>query len=190
MKKSLGGNTILYPTPVWVIGSFDKNGKPNAMTASWSGICCSKPPAVAIAIRKPRYTYENIMAKKAFTVNIPSEKYAKEADYFGIISGRDVDKFSATGLTVVKSTLIDAPYIKEFPMAIECKLLDTLEVGIHTLFVGEIIDVKCDEDLLGENNMPNMEKLKTFAFDPGTRKYYKTGAYLAQGFSIGKEIRK
>lgn len=91
MKKSIGGNTILYPTPVLVVGTYDAEGKPNVMTVAWGGICCSDPPCVAIALRKATYTYGNIVLQKAFTVNIPSEKHARCADYFGIASGKTAD---------------------------------------------------------------------------------------------------
>lgn len=83
MKKSLGAKTLVYPTPVFVVGTYDKAGKPNAMTASWGGICCSQPPCVAVSLRKATYTHGNILARKAFTISIPSEEYVKQADHFG-----------------------------------------------------------------------------------------------------------
>jgi flavin reductase (DIM6/NTAB) family NADH-FMN oxidoreductase RutF len=187
MKKSLGARTLVGPTLVWVIGSYDKDGKPNVMTAAWVGICCSKPPSVAISLRKATYTYGNIMERKAFTVNIPSEKYVREADYFGISSGKDVDKFSATGLTPVKSELVDAPYVQEFPLVLECKLTHTIEIGLHTQFIGEILDVKIDEAMLGEKGLPDIEKIKPFLFSPEIRTYHKVGEYLGQAFSIGRK---
>lgn len=188
MKKSLGARTLVCPTPVWVIGSYDKDSKPNVMTAAWVGICCSKPPSVAISLRKATYTYGNIMERKAFTVNIPSEKYVREADYFGITSGKDVDKFSATGLTPVKSELVDAPYVQEFPLVLECKVTHTIEIGLHTQFIGEILDVKVDEVMLEEKGLPDIEKIKPFLFSPEIRTYHKVGEYLGQAFSIGRKI--
>jgi flavin reductase (DIM6/NTAB) family NADH-FMN oxidoreductase RutF len=152
MKKSIGAKTIVYPTPVFVIGSYDKAGKPNVMTAAWGGICCSRPPCVAVSLRKATYTYGNIMEHKAFTINIPSENYVTEADYFGLVSGKEKDKLSAAGLTPVKSDLVNAPYVQEFPLVLECTVLHTLEIGLHTQFVGEIIDVKADEAVLGEKS--------------------------------------
>jgi flavin reductase (DIM6/NTAB) family NADH-FMN oxidoreductase RutF len=80
MKNSLGAKTILPTTPVWVVGTYDKEGKPNVMTAAWGGICCSQPPCIYVSLRKATYTYSNILERKAFTVSIPSEAYAKEAD--------------------------------------------------------------------------------------------------------------
>jgi flavin reductase (DIM6/NTAB) family NADH-FMN oxidoreductase RutF len=189
MKKSIGDKTIIFPTPVLVVGTYDKSGKPNLMTAAWGGICCSKPPCVAIALRKATYTYGNIVERKAFTVNILSESHVKEADYYGIATGRDEDKFSKTGITPVKSDIVDAPYGKEFPMVLECSLLHTLEIGLHTQFIGEIMDIKADEEALGDNGVPDIEKVKSFLFDPANRRYYGFGRYLGQAFSIGKELK-
>jgi len=187
MKKSLGARTLVSPTPVWVIGSYDKDSKPNVMTAAWVGICCSKPPSVAISLRKATYTYSNIVERKAFTVNIPSEKYVRETDYFGIASGKDVDKFLATGLTPVKSELVDAPYVQEFPLVLECKVIHTIEIGLHTQFIGEILDVKADETVLGEKGLPDIEKIRPLLFSPEVRTYHKVGDYLGQAFSIGRK---
>jgi flavin reductase (DIM6/NTAB) family NADH-FMN oxidoreductase RutF len=82
------------------------------------------------------------MERKSFTVSVPSESYAKEADYFGIASGKKVDKFEKTGLTPVKSGLVDAPYVGEFPLVLECRLIKIVKIGLHTEFVGEILDVR------------------------------------------------
>ena len=80
----------------------------------------------------------------------PPKSTSKQADYFGLVSGRNTDKFAATKLTPVKSTLVDAPYVKEFPLVLECKLVHVAELGLHTQFVGEVIDVKTDESVIGE----------------------------------------
>ena len=115
------------------------------------------------------------MARKAFTVSIPSETYVKDADYFGLVSGKDVDKFAVSGLTPIKSQLVDAPYVAEFPLIIECKLLHTFEIGLHTMFVGEIMDVKADPEVLGEDGSLDVQKLRPFFFDSDTRRYFKLG---------------
>lgn len=189
MKKSVGAKTLVYPAPVWIVGSYDAEGKPNGMTAAWGGICCSSPPCVSVSLRKATYSYGSIMEREAFTLNLPSEKYASEADYFGMASGKNTDKFSAAGLTPIRSEHVDAPYIEEFPMILECKLRHTLEVGLHTLFVGEIMDVKADEDVFGENGHPDIEKVRPLVFSPEARAYHGIGQYVGAAFSIGKEIR-
>jgi len=189
-KLSLGARTIFFPAPVWVIGSYDKNGKPNAMTSAWVGICCSKPPCIMISLRKETYTFGNIMERKAFSVNIPSESYAKETAYFGTVSGRDIDKFSVTGLTPVKCDLVDAPYIKEFPIIIECNLLQTHELGSHTMFIAEIMDVKADKSMIGKNDLPDIEKVKPFVFTPRSSNFYGIGKYLGNVSSLAKKVKK
>ncbi len=189
MKKSLGVKTLAFPTPAWVVGTYDNEGKPNVMTIAWGGIWCSKPRCVNISLRKETYSYDNIIKKKAFTINIPSENYVKEADYFGIATGRDTDKFADTGLTPVKSDLVDAPYVEEFPLILECKMTHNTEIGTHTLFVGEIVDVKADESVLGEEGLPDINKVLPILFAPEIRTYHGVGKTLGKAFSIGKEIQ-
>ena len=188
MKKSIGARTLVYPTPAFVIGTYDNDGRANVMTAAWAGICCSKPPCVAVSLRKSRYSYDNIVARKAFTVNVPSEDYVKETDYFGIASGRKKDKFAATGLTPIKSDLVDAPFIDEFPFALECRLLDKIEIGVHTQFIGEIVDIKADEKVLNDTGIPAIERVKPILYAPELNAYYGVGNCLGKAFSIGKEI--
>jgi len=159
------------------------------MTAAWGGICCSKPPCVTVSLRKATYTYGNILEQKAYTLSVPSEKYVKEADYFGMVSGRDEDKFFATGLTPVRSELVNAPYVEEFPIILECKLLHTFEIGLHTQFIGEIRDVKADGDLLRKDGLPDMEKVKPVVFGPGVHSYYGIGDFLGDAFSLGKAFK-
>ncbi len=188
MMKSLGAKTLIYPAPVLVVGTYDKAGKPNVMTASWGGICCSQPPCVAVSLRKVTYSHGNILAREAFTISIPSEKYVKEVDYFGLVSGRNADKFAATKLTPVKSKLVDAPYVKEFPLVLECKLVHVAELGLHTQFVGEVIDAKADESIIGDDGAIDVKKLKPLVFTPDTQDYYGIGSYKGKVFSAGKGI--
>jgi flavin reductase (DIM6/NTAB) family NADH-FMN oxidoreductase RutF len=169
-----------------MIGTYDMKGKPNLMTAAWGGICCSKPPCLYVSLRKATHTYGNIMGRKAYTVNIPSEKYVREADYTGMVSGRDEDKFGKTGLTPIKSSLVDAPYIGEFQLVLECKVIQTIEIGLHTEFIGEILDVKADESVLDSQGYPDIEKVRPLIFTPGAGVYHGVGRELGKAFSIGK----
>lgn len=188
MKRSIGAKTIIYPTPVLIVGSYDKAGKPNVMTAAWGGISCSDPPCVSISLREATYTHGNITHQKAFTLNIPSQGQLAEADYFGMVSGRDRDKFSSTGLTPIKSELVNAPYIDEFPLVLECKLYKTLQLGLQTQFTGKIEDVKVNEDLTDARGNPDIKKIKPVLYDPAGIAYYGVGKFLGGAFSRGKEI--
>ena len=115
MKKSIGPRTMAFPTPVWVVGTYDEDGKPNAMTAAWASICCSKPPAIGVSLRKATYSYGNIVQHQAFTISVPSEAHAREADYLGMATGKEVNKFAAARLTPVASTLWMPPTWPNFP---------------------------------------------------------------------------
>ena len=188
MKKSLGAKTLVYPTPVLVVGTYDKAGKPNVMTVSWGGICCSQPPCVAVSVRKATYTYSNILERKAFTISIPSEEHVKQVDYFGLVSGRTMDKFAATKLTPVKSKLVDAPYVKEFPVVLECQLVHVFELGVHTQFVGEVLDAKVEESALGMGTSVDLKKIKPLIFVPDNQDYYGIGNFVGKVFSVGQGV--
>ena len=189
MKTSMGAKTIVYPAPVLIVATYDGAGKPKAMAAAWGGICCSRPPCVAVSLRKATYTYGNIVARKAFTINIASEGFVREADYFGIASGRSKDKFVATGLTASRSELVDAPYIDEFPLVVECTLLHTIEIGLHTQFIGEVLDVKAEESALGADGRLDIERVKPILYAPENQAYYGIGKFLGEAFSLGKGIQ-
>jgi len=190
MKKSLGAETIVAPTPVWIVCSYDAGGKPNGMTVAWGGVCCSKPPCVTASIRKATYSFASIMTRKAYTVNILSEEHLARVDYFGIASGRDHDKFSETGLTPVKSDLVEAPYIDEAALVLECTLAHTLEIGLHTMFIGEIMDAKGEESILDARGKPDISKIRPVVYTPKTRSYHGIGQYLGDAYTVGKSFKK
>jgi len=190
VKKSIGADTLAYPSPVWCVGSYDAQGRPNVMTIAWGGICCSKPPAVTVSLRRATYTYGCIQEHGAYTVSIPSLQYASQADYFGIVSGRNTDKFKDTGLTAVPSERVDAPYVGEFPLILECKVMHTHEIGLHTQFIGEIVNVLADDDILNAKGLPLMDKAAPFVYGTGTREYWALGETIGRGFDIGNKYRQ
>ena len=187
MKKSFGAKALIFPTPVWCVGSYDTNGNPNVMTIAWGGICCSKPPCVTISLRKATYTYGNIMERQAYTLSVPSQHQVQEADYFGMVSGRNTDKFKETGLTPMKSERVDAPYVGEFSMILECKVIHHYEIGLHTHFVGEILDVKIEDSMLTDEGTPDIEKIRPIVFSPEVRKYHTIGKFIGKAFEVGKK---
>ena len=190
MKKSLGAKTLAQPTPVWAVSAYDEHGKPNAMIAAWGGICSSQPPSMTVSLRPSRHTYAGIMKHKAFVINVCPKWLAAEADYLGMVSGGKEDKFAVTGLTPVRSDAVEAPYIEEFPLVIECELIHSYELGVHTMLVGEIKDVKCDEDKLIDGTHPDVTKILPLIFAPGTRDYHTVGECVGKGFSMGKKYMK
>jgi flavin reductase (DIM6/NTAB) family NADH-FMN oxidoreductase RutF len=188
MKQSIGAKTLAMPTPVWLVGTYDAEGKPNVMTAAWGGICCSQPPCIAISLRKATYSYASIVARRAFTISVPSEAQAKEADFVGSVSGGKMDKFAACNWNPVRSELVDAPYVAEALLVLECRLFHSLEIGLHTQFVGEIVDVKADLSVIGEKGYPDIDKVKPLIWDPAHQGYYGIGTLLGKAREIGKVI--
>jgi len=169
---------------VWIIGSYDAAGMANGMTAAWVGICNSKPPCVYASIRRSRHTYDGVVKHQAFTVCVPSAAHAREADYLGIASGRDGDKLARAGLTAVRSDLVEAPYIDEFPVAMECRLHQTMDLGSHTVFIGEVLDVKVEEAGLTDGQ-PDADKLDVFVW---LDEYRRLGESLGRAFHIGRDL--
>ncbi len=190
MKKSFGKTPLIFPTPTWCIGVYDDEGKPNVMTIAWGGICCSDPVCMAVCTRSATYTHAFMMKNKAFTISVADTRHAKEADYFGMVSGRNHDKFAKTGLTAEKGKFVNAPYVAEFPMIIECTLKQTVELGLHTEFVGEVQDVRVDEEYLDEKGGLNMAKLSPLLYAPEESMYYKVGEPVGSAFTLGKEFLK
>ena len=160
------------------------------MTSAWGGICCSKPPAVTISLRKATYTYGCILERGAYTISVPSDRFVAEVDYFGIASGKNTDKFKDTGLTAVASDKVDAPYVGEFPLILECKVIHTHEIGLHTQFVGEIVDIKAEEEILNEKGKPRMDKIAPFVYGHGVREYWGLGEIVGRAFDAGRKYTK
>jgi flavin reductase (DIM6/NTAB) family NADH-FMN oxidoreductase RutF len=184
MKKSIQPQALLFPNPVLVVCTYDADGKPNAATLAWGGIASSAPPAISIALQKPRHTYEALMNRKAFTVNLVPAKYAAEADYFGLASGRDADKFAVTGLTPVRSEIVDAPYIAEFHYALECEVIHALDLGRHTLFIGEV------KGTIVEDGAATPWGGDIISWNAATREYFTQGATVATAFDAGRKFIK
>jgi flavin reductase (DIM6/NTAB) family NADH-FMN oxidoreductase RutF len=198
MKKSLGPKVFGFPAPVFMVGSYNENAQANVMNAAAAGACCLSPPCVYVSLREATRTYHNIMRNKAFTISIPSQEQVVEADYFGMASGKNVDKFEATGLTPVNSDLVYSPYVNEFSVVMECLLKETVNLGSHTMFIGEVIDLKADEDVTTKINVKSdlelvkvdLEKSKPFIYDLSLRGYYKLGEKIGNGFSDGLKYFK
>ena len=191
MKLSLPGQTILLPSPVLIIGTYGPDGRPNIMNAAWGGIASSNPPCISVSLREATLSYHNIKETSAFTVNIPSEKYFKEADFVGMVSGREHDKFKETGLTPEKSKLVNAPIVKEFPYTLECRLIKQNDLGSHTMFIGEIVGMEADDEVLSPHKLPDIEKVRPMLWGSfGSPAYYTIGDRLGDAFTVGKELQR
>lgn len=190
MKKAqLGPKTLLYPMPAFLVGA-DVNGKPNFMTAAWSGIACSTPPMLTVALQHHRFTLKGIREQGVFSVNVPSVDIVKETDYCGIVSGGKEDKVAACAFKVFYGVLKKAPMIEQCPVNLECRLMHSLHLGSHALLVGQIEEVHVSEDCLSDGE-PDVLKINPLIYCTGADKaYYRFGERVAEAFSVGLEIKK
>jgi flavin reductase (DIM6/NTAB) family NADH-FMN oxidoreductase RutF len=190
MKKiTLGAQTLVYPMPAFLIGA-NVAGKANFMTAAWSGIACSKPPMVSVALQHHRHTLKGIKENGTFSVNVPSQDQVKETDYCGIVSGTKQDKAADCSFTVFYGQLKTAPLIEQCPLNLECKVVHILNLGSHALIVGQIEETHVSEACVTDG-LPDADKLKPIIYSPGAEKrYYTLGAPLAKAFSVGQDFKK
>jgi len=185
-KKSIGAHPYLYPEPIMLVGTYDSYGKPNIATIAWAGICNADPVLVGLAMRSSRYTHSAIIARKAFTISIPTQDMAATTDFAGLATGRKIDKFTVAGLTPVASDVIDAPYVAECPVVLECFLSQQIELPSHTYFIGEVLDIKAEEACLtASGEHPDILKVMPMAYDAGENAYYSLNKLIGKAFSIG-----
>jgi flavin reductase (DIM6/NTAB) family NADH-FMN oxidoreductase RutF len=187
-KKELKPTIALYPNPVVLATSVDDKGKPNVCTLAWAGVVCSEPPEIGISIRPSRYSHELISKTREYVVNIPTSDILEETDYCGMVTGKKVDKFKETKLTPVKAKKVKPPLIMECPVNLECKVKDIIKLGAHDLFIGEIVNINADADVMDSPTSINFGKLKAIIWNPISREYYSLGKSLGEyGFSQKKK---
>ena len=181
-KVKLGAQTLLYPMPAVLVGAM-VNAKPNFMTAAWCGIAASDPPAISVALRRARYTFEGVEATGTFSINVPSADQARIVDFCGIYSGHRQDKSEI--FQVEFGALESAPLIAACPIKHECKVIHTLDLNSHVLFVGEIMETYINEDCLSDGR-PDTAKIDPLIYSTGTQQYHRLGEAVGKAFSIGK----
>ena len=185
MRKNFGVKNWLYPMPVFIVGSYDENGVPNAMNAAWGGIYDTN--LVMVCLADDHKTTENIKKSGAFTISFATAKTVAPCDYVGIVSANDVaDKFDRAGFHATRSEHVNAPIIDELPMTVECKLLKFNEDGIC---IGEIVNVSADESILDGEGKIDAKKLDPIIYDSISHAYWNFGEKVGQAFYDGKKIK-
>ena len=186
MRKNFGAKAMCYPMPVFIIGTYNADGTPNAMNAAWGGI--SEETEITICVDSSHKTAENLMARKAFTVSMGTADAMVACDYVGIVSGnKEPDKFAKAGFHATKSEFVDAPLIDELPMALECEVISYDEESCR--LVGQIVNVCADESVLGENGKVDVSKLKPITYDPVNHHYLVLGQKVGQAFHDGTALK-
>ncbi len=184
MRKNFGPKPIVYPMPVFIIGTYDNHGVPNAMNAAWGGI--SEENEISICISADHKTTENILLNKEFTVSIATSEYVAECDYVGIESGKNLNKLERCGLHTERSESVNAPLILELPMALECKLKSYDPEACR--LVGEIINVCAEETILTDGKIDPM-KLRPIIYDSSNHGYHVMGDRVGCAFKEGLKFK-
>ena len=189
MKKDLGVVPAVYPMPVLMVAAYDKNEKVNVMNVAWGQIC--DMDKIILFIGEGKRTWLNIQESKAFTVALADEAHMDVADFFGIASGNKIDdKFERTGYHAVKSDKVHAPVIEEFPVVMECELLEFLESEHVSGIVGRILNVKAEESVLADDGKVDAAKLHALMFDQFRNGYYATGERVGTAWNAGAALMK
>ncbi|MCR5176790.1 MAG: flavin reductase family protein [Anaerovibrio sp.] len=187
MRKNFGAKPWSYPQPVFIIATYNQDGTPNAMNAAWCGIHSANE--VCICMGAKHKTTENIEAKKAFTISMADVEHMVACDYIGLVSGvNEADKFSKAGFTAEKSEFVDAPLIKELPMALECEVVSYNKSTGE--LIGKIVNVSIDECVLTPEGTVDVKKLAPITFDPVNNKYLKIdGEAIGNAFKDGAKLK-
>lgn len=160
--------------------------RPNVLTIAWTGIVNTIPPMTYISVRPQRHSYQLIKESGEFVINLTTRDLVRAADYCGVKSGAQVDKFAEMHLTPEPASQVAAPLIAESPINLECRVKEVLPLGSHHMFLADIVAVQVDERYLDETGKLHMERCKLAAFAHGT--YYALGEQLGNfGYSVKKK---
>ena len=185
MRKDFGKKTIITPLPVVIIGTYDENGVPNAMNAAWAGQVDSDQIIVSLSKHK---TTDNLELKKEFTVSFATKDTVTASDYFGIESGRNVNKIEKAGFHAVKRAYVDAPIFTEYPLTLECRVVELQPDTEGYLLIGETVNMSADESVLTDGKI-DLGKVEPVMFDSAMNKYRVVGEVVADAFKEGMKLK-
>ncbi len=166
-KQEWKASTMLNPVPVVMAACADGEGRPNIITIAWTGTVCSDPPMVSISVRPERYSHGLITNSRHFTLNLVTRRLLRAADFCGVKSGRDTDKFAAMGLTPAPASAVTAPLIAESPVNIECEVSDIISLGSHDLFLAKIVAINVDERLVDAKGRLRLDRAGLVCYNHG-----------------------
>lgn len=185
-KEYFPAGNMLYPIPAVMVSCAGKDQRPNIITVAWTGTICSSPAMVSISVRKERYSYNIIKESGEFVINLVTEELTRAADYCGVRSGRDIDKFKEMKLTPVMGKLTTAPRIAEAPVNIECRVKEILPLGSHDIFLAEVVSVAVDKRFMDEKGKFHLNETGLIVYSHG--EYYSLGKLIGSfGYSVRKQ---
>jgi flavin reductase (DIM6/NTAB) family NADH-FMN oxidoreductase RutF len=187
-KVKVGPQPLVFPMPAFLIGA-NVEGKPNFMTAAWSGIACGEPPMISVAIRHPRYTLKGMQENMTFSVNVPSAEQVTEVDFCGIKSGAKVDKVSACKFKVFYGKVETAPMVEQCPVNLECRIEHMLDLGSHVLVVGKIEEVHVSSNCFTAEHV-DVKKVRPLLWTTlPANVYQELGEVVGKAFKIGLDLK-
>jgi flavin reductase (DIM6/NTAB) family NADH-FMN oxidoreductase RutF len=189
MKQNWKPGTLVYPTPAVMVSVGKEESEYNILTVAWTGTVCSDPAMCYVSVRPERHSYPILKRNREFVINLTTEELAYAADWCGVRSGKDYNKFREMGLTAGKSQVVAAPYIEESPLCIECRVREILPLGTHDMFLAEVVNILADERYIDPlTGAFYLEKAKLLAYSHG--KYYGLGALIGKfGWSVQRKKR-
>ena len=186
-KTIWAGSTQLAPVPAVLVGTGDGRLHPwNVLTVAWAGTLASDPPVVGIGVRRSRFSFGQLEKLGAFTVNLPSADMAETVDYCGVVSGRDTDKFAVRHLTALPASKVTAPVVAECPLSLECRVIRSVDLESHVLFLGQVEAVQVTSALIDAKGHLDLARANLLAYAHGN--YYSLGECLGHfGYSVRKQ---
>lgn len=189
-KRTFKGSAMLNPVPAVLITSKNREGKVNVFTVGWIGTACTKPPIISVAIRPERLSYEYIKKTGEFVVNLPSLNMVKTVDYCGVRSGRTLDKIKNFNFKLEESENISVPYIDDCPISLECKVRDIISLGSHDLFLGDVLAIHVEEDLIDDKGKIHFDKANLMCYSHGEYFGLSKKALGSFGYSVKKKKKR
>ena len=186
MKKNLGNKTVLAPLPVLIVATYDEQGTPNAMNVAWGGQCGYHHVALNLSLNHK--TTENLKHTKAFTLSIATVDTLVISDYFGLVSGRKENKIEKAGVHVTRSEFVDAPVIDEYPLTLECKVIEMQEALGEMHVVGEVVNMQADESILDAQGNVDLGRLRPISYDSASHSYRVLGDIVGKAFKNGDKL--
>ena len=187
--KEFGVKPWLFPMPTYMIGTYNEDDSVDLMMMAWGGICAEN--MVALNLEEDHRTVANLKARGAFTLAIPGQNTLMESDYLGLVSANDVpDKFARTGLHACRSERVDAPVVAEYPVTLECRVLEMQEQPYGLRVLGEIVNVMADEKVLDDMGRIDCGKIGAFLFDQMRNDYYAVGKVCGKAWNSGAPLLK
>ncbi|MBQ2157827.1 MAG: flavin reductase family protein [Oscillospiraceae bacterium] len=187
MKKQIKTTEAIFPMPVLLISTFNEDGSVDVMNAAWGTML--DRDVVALNLTETHKTVQNIKARGGFVIHIADAKHVVEADFFGVVSGnKEPEKFKKSGLSFVKSDLVDAPVINELPIAMECEFIEYQNDDTGIGVIGKVLRTSVEEEHLKDGRV-DIDSVEAIAFDPYTHGYYKVGGRVGEAFSDGLKLR-